>query len=464
MSSPAQPQPTPPWRPWSIPTQLPFMRRRLCGLLNKITKANLDSISSKIAALAVSVERTGDPDILDTFVRTIFQHSVSDPSRTRVYVELCQRVVDELERERSLWRKVDLFHLGNPMDCFETSLRLRAQYEFNYIIGVGQTETLRTFTGLVGELLVEELLFPDDVVAMVDTLFARASRDEEASSAALHRFLSRITVSFGASQLLISLDIAERLEILLEGAEHLSPKVRYTMMNILDQVLYPRPHDAFSSSLLRSEIYGIDVSDTVGSDTSSVAETPGASYISSNDNQYNTRQFLLTRDETAALEYLKVLELDQREVFISSLISAALSLGDVSDAQLVASLFSNHGVRQICEVEVFVNAFAPELSSLQDTIIDVPHATRLLAIMLQGSPLPPSAVERMATTYSTAADHGEDGAVAPVAERLLETYAVMIQSPGSRSGFTSSAASVEDLHGLSFSRSDSPSVSYGLAF
>ena len=98
------------------------------------------------------------------------------------------------------------------------------------------------------------------------------------------------------------------------------------------------------------------------------------------------------------------------------------------------------------------------MSALGDTILDVPQAARLLAIMLQGSPLPPATVESLA-----AVNRGLPGREAvPVTERLLETYSALIQSPGSRSGFTSSVASFDEQLGTGDAHSES-GVSFGYA-
>ncbi|TCD64553.1 hypothetical protein EIP91_003910 [Steccherinum ochraceum] len=449
------------WRPWSAPIQLPVMRRKLCGLLNKIDSTNLDAVSHSISHIAVAVERGGDPHILDVFVRSIFQHAVSDSLRTSVYVDLCQKIVDELEAERSQWRKVDLFHLGNPMDCFETSLRLRTQYEFDRIMFAEDMEELRVFASFVGELLAEGLLFAQDTITMVDMLFDHASRNAEGPTAALDRLLSPVIASFNASQLLVALDIVERAEALLVQ-DGLAPRVRYTFMNIHDSALYPRPQDAFSSVHHRSDVYGLDISGP-NSETASVAECQDETHeATSHIHLQQAQRLLLEREDSAAVGYLKTLDTEGHQSFISVVVSAALATGDLSDAQLVASFFSHRGVRELCDTITFARGFEQPLALLEDTIIDIPQAARLLAVMLQGSPLPASTVENLA--ISSAARTSSSEHTVPVAERLLETYSALIQSPGSRSGFTSSAASTEDLHDADNERSDSERLSFGYAF
>lgn len=216
-----------PWRPWSIPLNISHMCRTLRGLLNKIAKANFESISDKIVQLAISVEKTENPQVLDTFVRTIFKSGIVDGIRVDVYATLCQKIVDELEGERGRWKRVDLFHLGNPMDCFETSFRLLSQYEFDRIITGESLDNLLAFMAFVGELLVEGVVFPDDVHGMLDTLFRHAVHDD-GYAVAIYRFLARVVGAFNASQVLEPLMIVLRIEALLE--ENITVKARYLMM------------------------------------------------------------------------------------------------------------------------------------------------------------------------------------------------------------------------------------------
>ncbi|EMD33124.1 hypothetical protein CERSUDRAFT_126293 [Gelatoporia subvermispora B] len=111
-----------PWRPHSVPVNPANLRRQLCGLLNKINHANYESVSSKIVACAAMVERT-DPTLLHQVAQNILQRVLCDPSRITLYADLCQMIVGDLEEERTRWRKVDAYYLGNALHSFETSLQ-----------------------------------------------------------------------------------------------------------------------------------------------------------------------------------------------------------------------------------------------------------------------------------------------------------------------------------------------------
>lgn len=205
------------------------MRNELHGLLNKVADANLDPIAHRIGSLAIAVERTDDADILDAFVRIIYQHASLDTLHTSIYVAICQRILDKLEKERDRWRKVELYHLGNPVHCFETSLQSRCQEVFEAILDKGDAAALCTFAGFVGGLLADTLLFPTHVERMVDALFKDAVGDVNGSLSALCRFLAPVIASFKATELLNSLAIDERAQNALVETEIHSPRVWFTM-------------------------------------------------------------------------------------------------------------------------------------------------------------------------------------------------------------------------------------------
>lgn len=214
--------------------------------------------------------------------------------------------------------------------------------------------------------------------------------------------------------------------------------------NILEETSYPRPHDAFSSSRYRREIYELDPPGS-NSEVSSISDDQDEDAELLQANEQKANQLILYRDNFAAVDHLENLDPEDRHTFLSTLISAALSTGDLVDAQAVARFLTLREVRGACDMATFSHGFEAELSALADTIIDVPHAAQLLAVMLQGSPLPPSTVQSLSSIVRENKAPGQSHG--PVTERLLETYSALIQSPGSRSGFTSAVASVEDLTG-----------------
>ncbi|THH33071.1 hypothetical protein EUX98_g1155 [Antrodiella citrinella] len=407
------------------------MRRKTFGLLNKVAKANSHSIAYQLLAVAISVENTGDPNILETFVRTIYRHAVTDQTRTRLYVDVC----------------------------------LRAQYEFDRIVASGEPEELRTFMTFVGGLLAEGPLAWNDVDSMMDVLYQHVACSDEGATSALYQFLSRVMVSHNAIRLLTDLDILRRTqEALSAQAGELRPKVHYILLNIADQVTYPRPADVFGSASHRNDVYGLDASATASVASFTVETQDDAAFRQWHASQLEpqVREFIVTRNDTVALEHLRNLHSEQRPVFISLLVSMALATGDMTCAQSVAALFLSEDVRGLCDVEMFERAFEAELSSLEDTIIDIPYATQLLAVMLQGSPLPRATVENLALA-SSHSRHDQRRDTLAVTEGLLDTYAALIQSPGSRSGVASSTASVEDLHHPGHAPSESGMSSFGYA-
>ena len=90
------------------------MRHKSCGLLNKLTQSNFDNICTKLVDWAVAVERTGDSRVLDVLVHDIFSRGVADHVRSRLYASLCQRIIDELEGERSLGAEKGTRHTEEP--------------------------------------------------------------------------------------------------------------------------------------------------------------------------------------------------------------------------------------------------------------------------------------------------------------------------------------------------------------
>ena len=81
----------PAWRPWTLPLDPTATARKLCGLLNKVTRATFEQIAERVAQTAVAIERDGNTAILDAFVQSLFFRGVRDPGRADLYVALCVR-------------------------------------------------------------------------------------------------------------------------------------------------------------------------------------------------------------------------------------------------------------------------------------------------------------------------------------------------------------------------------------
>lgn len=181
-----------------------------------------------------------------------------------------------------------------------------------------------------------------------------------------------------------------------------------------DQALYPRPHDAFSSTQQRIEVYGLDPND---SDFESAVEDDEG--VSTSDIyhtcQTHAKQYILNRQVSEAEQFMRSLNPEYRSIFISYLISTTLNCGDTSDASFVASLFSLDSIRHLCDRSTFVKGFCDEVTHLEDTSIDVPHANHLMATMLYGSPLNVDAVEELASKLRSL----------DVKDRLIDTYSTL---------------------------------------
>ena len=206
------------------------MARDLCGLLNKVTQVNFDSVADRVVRRAVAVEAAaGTNGVLDVFVQTVFARGVRDPARVDLYVALCVRIVDELEGERNAWKRVDLYHVGNPLRSFETVLRLLPNAEFQYALGRGDAETVYTLLSFTGELLVQGLLYIEDTQDILNVLFNRAYQNDQTCTIALVRFVRPILKAFNAVNLLSSLEIAKGIEHALQSQE-LSSMVRCILL------------------------------------------------------------------------------------------------------------------------------------------------------------------------------------------------------------------------------------------
>lgn len=390
-----------------------LMRRKLCGVLNKITDSNFESMSDRIVPLAVSVERSENSELLDTFVRMIFQRGLSDTRFTDVYVNLCQKIVDELEGERSQWRRVDLFHIGNPMVCFETSLRVLSQYEFDRIVDSGDLETLLIFSKFVGGLFTEGVLYVSDVQSILDDLFARA-RYSNGHSVAIRRFLSPVLDAFNASQFLDLLAIFPRVENILQEGK-ISSMTRYIMMHLHDEILYPQPQDAFSSSRQRIEVYGLDVDDSDLESADDLQEDL-ARILRACDEQ--ARYTIFRRDFIRGVRFFQELRVDDRHLFVSSLLSIVFSSGGFDDAAFIAGLFSRDAIRDLCRYgDAFIEGFGPSMADLEDICLDVPDAYPMMALMVHSSALSTSVVTDLASLIRPTTSSSSNPR-----ERFLEAY------------------------------------------
>ena len=212
-----------------MPISPSSLSRTLCGHLNKLTSRNFIFIADRIGQLAWSVELSENRDALDTFVRAVFHRGITDERQQALYALLCQRIIIVLEAERSRWRKVDILHIGNPFQSFETVMTRLALDEYSRIRSSHIPEELGRLMRFLGELVVYGVLVSADVGDMFVSLLEGVKRNDEHLAVVTCRFLSPMTRAFNAPHILGDLQASHRLEQVLKE-DGLTPMVRYLMM------------------------------------------------------------------------------------------------------------------------------------------------------------------------------------------------------------------------------------------
>ena len=164
---------------------------------------------------------------------------------------------------------------------------------------------------------------------------------------------------------------------------------------MLEQVVFPRPHDAFSSTHDRVEVYGVDLDD---SDAESAAdEDPEVdSDRIRRACSLHAITFITNRDISQVESLLQTLRPAHRHLLVEEFVMVALQEDDVGDAFVMGSLFSSPVFSELCmEANSLFEGLTVQLSSIEDTSLDVPHALRLMAHLLQGTDLPFHSIEHM---------------------------------------------------------------------
>ena len=209
------------------------------------------------------------------------------------------------------------------------------------------------------------------------------------------------------------------------------------MQNLHEEIVYPQPQDAFSSTRQRTEVYGLD---SESSDTESLLDQEDTLEDSTDTSVEETqtkvddvaeepsvdeerlrrtcrteaREDVLRRNPNRAVRFLELLRPHHRYIFVSNLLSAVFSFGDEEDAAFVASMFSSNEIRSLCYggCDAFIEGFKPEIAVLEDTTIDVIQAYSMMALMLHATGLPRSTVTDIASFIA-----GTDAC-----ERFLDAY------------------------------------------
>ncbi|EKM53424.1 uncharacterized protein PHACADRAFT_125148 [Phanerochaete carnosa HHB-10118-sp] len=394
MSSPSSSTTAPPplpaamsprWRPWSVPVDITRMTREICGLLNRVTRANFDAVSDRIARWAIVIEADGSRAALDTFVQTVFARGVRDPARMELYVALCVRIIDELEGERNLWKRVDLYHVGNPLCSFETVIRLMPSAKFQGALVSGDTDNMLFLLVFLGELLVQGILYVEDVQDVLGAVLERVRKGDGNAAIGLRRFLRPVLKAFNAIHILNSLETTQKIQYVLQ-TPGLPNMIRYILLSLLDQVSYPQPSDAFNSSQERIEAYGFLSDDGADSPMEMDDEIDMSRLLQSCRERATI--FFVRRSHSYAEQALLDLRPEHRHYFFQQLISDVLHHHDPAEARLVGSLWLLETTHRLCEEDhAFLRALEAELFALPDTVLDVPDACHLVATILHETPL-----------------------------------------------------------------------------
>ncbi|KAI0090731.1 hypothetical protein BDY19DRAFT_730973 [Irpex rosettiformis] len=379
------------WRPWSMPVDSSMLSRTLCGYLNKLTGRNFNVIAYRIARLAWAVELSEDRSALDIFVRAVFLRGATDEHRQDLYALLCQRIVYTLETERSLWRKVDILHIGNPFQSFETAITLLVLDEFNRERGSHIPEGLERLMRFVGELLVHGVLASTDVSDILVSLLEGVKRNDEHLAVVTCRFLSPITAAFNTLHILQSLQASILLEQVLKE-DGLSPKVRYLMMGMLHRVSYPAPLDSTRQRVdlyypIALDEYYIDEDDDDAAVLSDGDDSENNEWMQRDCEDW-AKAFLLYYDYHHLGDILHSLRPVHRKQLLHCLISAALYSDDVMGSGCVGSLYRIPRIRELyVDGRLFEETLQEELTTLQDVLLDVPNAMQLMAHILYSTSL-----------------------------------------------------------------------------
>ncbi|KAI0359671.1 hypothetical protein OH77DRAFT_1518052 [Trametes cingulata] len=393
MSSPTTPlatyQPAPfshAWRPWSQPINDALVLRTVCGLLNKVSSRTVDHIARTFADLVVRTERGGDPVVIEACAGMVVQRCVADTARLDLVAKMVQRAVDEAEGEDLRWRSVDPYHLGNPATSFQSALKTSALNEARSAISSARSEEALPLCTFLGELLVLGVLGCDDMQDLVNALFTDTTRGSELSSLALCRMLRRIVTSTEASHIIDGLLLVDAVEGVLEE-DTITLRTRFMMMDIHDQCLYPRPRDAFSSDLHRREVYGLGEVLDAGTDMVESPPLPSEVRVTLSDRCVKeAKTFVESRDLAKAETFCKSLRTGERHSFLQAVIHETLVNGAEADASMVAAFLTEPSSRFLFGSEPnLAKAFEPDIALLEDTVLDVPSAYRLMAIMLSAA-------------------------------------------------------------------------------
>lgn len=195
----------------------------------------------------------------------------------------------------------------------------------------------------------------------------------------------------------------------------------FPIQSMLEQVVFPRPHDAFSSTRERIEVYGIDLDDSDAGSVAAEEEELEEDRVRRTCSTCATT-FLTKRDEAPVRYLFQMLRPTHRTLLVEELITAVLHGNDTSDATAVGMMLASVATTGIFdEDDSFTDGLNVQLAWLEDTSLDAPRAPQLAAALLYGAGFSMQAIESMAARSIPSSS--------PILATLLSETRVLHDSP-----------------------------------
>ncbi len=212
-----------------MPVDRTVVRRKICGLLNRVAPANVDRIADRFAKVVNDVERSRQSSVVHSCAKMLIERCLKDPLRIALVARLVQRAVDEAEGESLGWRSVDPYYLEDLTDSIYMTLKTTLLEQLDIKLRHGQEREACALSTFLGELLVLGVISCDDVQDVLLALFTGTAQNSDLSCVVLCRTLRRIAASTEASHIIDALGLVDHIESVLEE-DTISVKIRYMVM------------------------------------------------------------------------------------------------------------------------------------------------------------------------------------------------------------------------------------------
>jgi translation initiation factor 4G len=130
-----------------------------------------------------------------------------------------------------------------------------------------------------------------------------------------------------------------------------------------------------------------------------ISEDDGSGLMSKEDAERkakeDVKELFAIRDLDESEEYFKALPAEHHAILVDLVVTKGLELKE-DDAKFVASVFARADERNLCSATSFEEGFVKQSEFLDDIVVDVPAAYKLMAIMMKGAGIDQAAVERLA--------------------------------------------------------------------